>query len=1049
MPIELPSPLIERVKTGKVVLFLGAGASMGSISRSGIPCPSAKTLGEIISDKFLGGEAKDQPLSTVVEYAIAMHDLLAVQDYIREFFDGYYPAEFHKKIASFRWAGIFTTNYDLIIERAYEENSERVQDLVPIVKNSDRIDNTIRSNTTVPYNKLHGCIASWDRTEIPLIFTVDQYVDHKSNRDSLFNRLLEYGREYTIVFIGYSLGDHDIREALLELNKNINIRPRYYTITPNVSDFDRAVWSEKRVDPIAATFEEFISALDGSLDETLRALATPVREFEIERKFIRNDDHLSEAAILALDNDCTHLYKGMQIEPCRADDFFKGNSTGWGAIDREYDCKRMLNDTIMSDAVLIDESERPSICDFYFLGGHAGSGKTCSLKRVAWDAAALFEKICIFVESPSRVDLKPIIEIAEKCGERIYVFIDKCSLHVGEILFLHNTAKRLKVPVTIVAAERQNEWNVDCSPLHIICSDQWLLPYLKEKEIRFLLDKLTEYNCLGVLKSLTRQEQENAFREKAGRQLLVALYEVTVSKPFEEIVFDEYKNIEPEKARLIYRTVCALNKWGVLVRSGLIHRIFNINYEEFRKNFFIPLEHIVQTRTSSTSDHSYQARHPHIAEFVFEQALTNQQERFDLILTILSCMDLGYDSDYRAFREIIKARHLKEQFKDPVMIRKIYDQCKEMADDDDFYHQQIAHFEFKRDNPNYTLAEKHLDIAEKLNPSNSSVNHSRSLLQLQRGRNAKGLERQRLLTSADGYARKSVSANLTSGYGYQTICEVAIEKLKDILDSESPDEMLINETVKEIEGKLAVGLQKYPSSEFLLATESKLWELLGENGKAVSALENAFRANDASPYIASALAKISLRKKDISRAREVLEVLLQTQASDKFCNGLLGKILSLHYPDESDRSLLHLRRSFTQGDTNFTNQFWYARQLYINRQFPEAFTAFKLLQTASIDSYSKNTIEGKLKQRGKPLVLIGRIKKLESTYAFIENRSYPGIHFLHKGNVDETEWDRLSVGQEIAYNLGFSFKGPACTDISLPSSAKASSLPIPVAVNAV
>jgi tetratricopeptide (TPR) repeat protein len=718
----------------------------------------------------------------------------------------------------------------------------------------------------------------------------------------------------------------------------------------------------------------------------------------------------------------------MQIEPCEADQFFKGNSYGWGAIEKNYDCKRLLNDSILSDGVLLDETERNISSDFYFLGGHAGAGKTCTLKRIAWDAAIEFEKICIFIDSPSKLNLKPIIEIAEKCGERIYLFIDKCSLHIGEILYIYNQAKKQNLPVTIIGSERQNEWNIDCTPLHKITSEQWLLPYLKEKEIGSLLDRLTENNCLGLIENLSRKEQESAFREKAGRQLLVALYEVTVSKPFRDIVFDEYKNIEPEKARLIYRTICALNRWGVPVRSGLNHRIFDINYEEFRDKFFLPLEHIVQVRTSNYSDHCYQARHPYIAEFVFEQALQNQQERFDLILTILSCMDIGYGSDYRAFREIIKAKNLIEQFKDPMLIRKIYDQCKEMADNDDFYHQQIAHFEFKRDNPNYTLAEKHLDLAEKLNPSNKSISHSRSLLQFQRGKNASGLERQRLLSSADDYARMSISANDSSEYGYQTICEIALEKLKDLLNDDSIDDLLVNETVKEIEGNLAVGLQRMPGSEFLLSTESKLWELLGENIKAITALEKAFQVNDASPFIASALARIYLKNGKIPESREVLEKLVENCPADKICNGMLGKLISQKFPDEADRALMYLRRSFTDGDSNYTNQFWFARQLYINRDYKEAYDAFNKLKVAPIEPIIKYKIQGDMKASGKLIRLNGRVKKLESTYAFVENANYPGIHFLHKDNMDEAEWDSLTVGRDISYHLGFTFKGPACSD---------------------
>lgn len=1028
----IPSTLIERIQNKKVVLFLGAGASLSATSKDGKSCPKGCELAKIISDKFLGGKEKDKSLSTVAEYAIEEHSLVEVQEFIKDIFNNFEPAYFHKILPSFYWAGIFTTNYDLIIERAYDSCDERCQDLVPVTSNKDRIDQILRTTNSLPYNKLHGCISNWSDTTTPLIFTVDQYVDHKTNRSSLFNRLLDYGREYTFVFVGYSLEDPDIRQALLELNKNIEDRPRYYTVTPTVNRFDMSRWSAKRITTIEASFEDFLNELNSSIDPSLRAFSRKNKKSEVESKFIDNDDSLSSDGLSLLSSDAVYIHSGMNIEASKADNFFKGDSSGWGAIEANYDFKRLLNDQIISDAILIEESDRASICDLYLLSGHAGSGKTCSLKRIAWDAAFDFDKLCFFVDSSSRVNMKPFMEIVEKCGERIYIFIDKCSMHLSEVKFLVQNARKQNLPITIFIAERQNEWNVDCVSLHGLVSESWKLPYLKEKEIQFLLDKLEKYNCLGLISGLSRKEQEKAFRDKANRQLLVALYEVTYSKPFEDIVYDEYKNIEPEKARLIYRTICALNRWGIPVRAGLIHRIFDINFNLFKRDFFLPLENIVQVRVESYGDYAYQARHPYIAEFVFDRSFDDLQDRFDLIMDILSCLDLGYGSDNKAFKELIKANNLMRQFKDPNLIRKIYEHCKDIANESDYYHQQIAIFEMKRDNPNFDKADKHLDIAESLNPSNTTIMHSRSLLRLNRAKSSSGLEKERLLSRASEFAQKSISTEEASTeYGYQTLCEIAIVKLKDYLDSPEPDTKLINEKIKEIEQNLSIALQKFPKSEFITTTEASFKELIGESEQALEALENAFKANDASPFIASALAKIYLKKMQVKSARIVLETLLSTQPADKFCNGLLGMILAKHAPEEDKLALQHLRRSFTKGDFNYYNQFWYARQLYLSRMYEESIDAFRELSSRSIDPDLKNKVMGHLKRNGQIAIFEGNVIKVEPTYAFVNNIDYPGSHFLHKDQMSDKDWDKLSLNSKVKYNLGFSFKGPVCSSAML------------------
>src|ERR1700722_9901094 len=48
--------------------------------------------------------------------------------------NAYRPADFHLLPASFPWAGILTTNYDLIVERAYGQAKSPLQRLVPNVK---------------------------------------------------------------------------------------------------------------------------------------------------------------------------------------------------------------------------------------------------------------------------------------------------------------------------------------------------------------------------------------------------------------------------------------------------------------------------------------------------------------------------------------------------------------------------------------------------------------------------------------------------------------------------------------------------------------------------------------------------------------------------------------------------------------------------------------------------------------------------------------------------------------------------------------------------
>ena len=86
--------------------------------------PLGDNLAELISKKFLNGKYLGSPLSFVSDLAISESSLFEVQRYIYEIFEKYEPNESHILFSSFPWKAIFTTNYDLIVEKSYKKNKD-------------------------------------------------------------------------------------------------------------------------------------------------------------------------------------------------------------------------------------------------------------------------------------------------------------------------------------------------------------------------------------------------------------------------------------------------------------------------------------------------------------------------------------------------------------------------------------------------------------------------------------------------------------------------------------------------------------------------------------------------------------------------------------------------------------------------------------------------------------------------------------------------------------------------------------------------------------
>lgn len=1025
--MELAPYLIEEIKRGNVILFLGSGASMGAQTTNGTKMLSAEELKHKLSERFLGGHDKSLSLASVAELSISECDLVTTQMYINELFKNYQPAPFHKKIPKFKWVSIFTTNYDLIVERAYDECRKiSQQQLIPIYRTSDRMDALVKPPKDVAYIKLHGSINRITETDPPLIVSPEQYLTHRNEREVLFERLKSLGTSHSILFVGHSLEDPDIRQIMKEVETITSSRPRYFAVMLEFSERQLRFWEGKRIQLLKGSFETFLNKLDSSITDVERLIQTPHRNHVIERAFISNDYVLSDSAKSELENSLVYIHESMSLENCDPKLFYRGYSQGWSAIASNVDVRRRISDEIISEVILSDEEERNKSFEMYHIAGSAGSGKSVLLKRLAWDSSIDYQKICLYWESSEKIPVSVIVEIAEKVGERIFLFIDRASTHVPELLHLSQLFNRMSLPITCIVTERTNEWNIECGALQQILTDRFDNRDLSRVEVESLIILLDKHDCLGVLKHQDFDQRIDSFMQKADRQLLVALHEVTSGKPFKKIIEDEYDHVVPRKAQLIYRTICVMNQFNVPVRAGIINRVHGISFELFKKDFFNPLEKIVTiTDYKSTHDIAYLARHPAIAKMVFTYSIKNEDERYEIYISLLHSLDIGYSSDRTVFRELIKFRHLNEVFNSTNKIEEIYNSISNVCGNDDFYFQQFAIFYMRSPQPNYIKAESLLDKAERYGVHNTTIQHSRAELELQRAKSASGLERERLLNKADVLSRNS---NSTTSHAYDTRCKIAFQRLEDAIKTN--DQELISDAVRTAEDILIHALQIFPDDEILLSEEARFAKIINDNERSVKALEKAFTKNPANGYIAFRLSShyLSIKREDL--AMEILNKVLKVNHSDKIVHGALAKIFSGKGEDYKSDAEYHWQHSFTDGDRNPVNQLWFSRQLFINGKYLEHLEQVKKLKQYRVSPQTRHTVRGVIKSAdGAFLIFEGKIIQKEATFALIENPSYQHAHYLHHSNYPENLWDGLKVNDRLKYNLGFTFSGAAAVFI--------------------
>ncbi len=843
------------------------------------------------------------------------------------------------------------------MEDSYQESSEAKQDLIPIHRDTDRIDSLVKDpSNQLAYTKLHGCINKISEQDLPLILTPDQYVTHKDGRASLFKRIIDQGATKPILFIGHSLSDPDIREVMHEIANITSSRPRDWALMYDFREQHKSFWESKRITLIKGSFEDFINELNNSISDIEIEFERRKTAHPTESKFISNESDLTDKSLRVLDNPLSYIYSNMLIEDnCKPDLFYHSYSNGWAPIQQE-------------------------------------------------------------------LDVRSILEIAEKIGERVFLFIDKASSHVSDLLRLIERFKKANLPISCFIAERTNIWNTECTPLHRYITETYDVRKLSLREINDLLDKLEHHKCLGVLANLDRKKQVSEFTNRLDRQLLVVLHEATMAKSFEEIIQDEFDNIADRKAQLIYRTVCIMNQFGVPVRAGIINRIHSVSFQDFKEIFFEPLENVLHVKEELHGDVFYEARHPSIAEMVFSHALSTDDERFNSYISLILSLDIGFSSDRTAFRELIKYKHLSFVFQNPEDIEKIYSTCSKVCGDDDYYYQQFAIFYMRSKKQRFSLAEKYLSMAKEFGRHNSSIDHTWAELELLKASKATGLERDRLYNKAARLALEASKSSSDSSYGHATLCKISISRLEDVLETE--DEELISDATDNAQSQLKYALELHPDADVILDLEAKLALLLRDSARAQRALEKAFSINNTNSYLASALGDIYESKGEVSKAIEVYSLVLSDNHNDKIAHAKLAKIYSIN-PEyiNKDKAEYHWHRSFTDGDANVVNKVWYSRQLYLNNKYDEYRVQIEKMKSLNLPPMTKNAIRGVLQDSNGDVNLVGRVKKSEASYLLIETPGYKGVHFMHISNCPDEKWDELSVGSEVCYKLGFTVSG--------------------------
>lgn len=208
--------LCNRIRDGKCVPFLGAGASMGYEGAHGLP--TAAELAAMLAEEAMYPGVDRNDFLRVCQYYELTFDQYELRRQIgkrlKQAEAG--PGSIHKALAALPVSCVLTTNYDSLMEQAFQEAGKQP---VPAIHDlhGDKVDLEEPTESRPLVYKFHGTI----ERPTTMICTEDDVIEFLSKLITGVPPLPPFIKQAfldsSILFIGYGLKDWNIRVMLRAL----------------------------------------------------------------------------------------------------------------------------------------------------------------------------------------------------------------------------------------------------------------------------------------------------------------------------------------------------------------------------------------------------------------------------------------------------------------------------------------------------------------------------------------------------------------------------------------------------------------------------------------------------------------------------------------------------------------------------------------------------------------------------------------------------------------------------------------------------------------
>lgn len=1002
----LPLGLRQVLESESGVLFLGAGIGHNALDDAGRMMPDAHQLAQELCREFGIDASADVDLAKaaqIVDLRKGRAELLA---FLTKRLKDFKPDESLCWLLSRPWRAIFTTNYDHVIQRAYELNPNPVQTPVTISSVGELVDYDPRFQ--VPVYHLHGAV--FDVPQQNILITENDYAEFRERRRMLFELLKRDMATHSIVYVGYSHRDPNWKMVLAELRSEFapSQIPPSFRICPDTDPLDMEILQAAQLTTIDMGLTDFVREATGMLSSAAIEPRNLLRMRQGVPPDLVTAFETTPAATMRLLRSWVYVNQAPFSEPANVHAFLRGERPNWGLIGQslqfERDVEEMLMEPLLDYATARSDGQPVSL-----LLAPAGYGVTTILMSVASRLARENAGPVFFHRDGAPVSEGDIEFACTLFKVRPYFFIDNAADNASAIQAAQLHVRQLRKSAFFLLGERRNEWR---QLIRTPRAREIPVDPLSEGEIQRLIECLERHRALGQLTNLGPELRAAAIREKHDRQLLVAMREATEGKAFDAIIEGEFRGIADDLSRRLYSVVSCAYKLRQHIRDGVLSSVLGVNIAEMYTQTKKATDGVVDYECIDEAQGVYAARcrHHAIAEIIWERCVPNA-EREDILLRLVGTLNLNYRTDVMLFDILVQSDRQIDSLRALEPKMEFFELACRKDPRSPFVRQHFARMLLREGKLDSALA--HIDTAIAMSPRVRVLYHTRGVILRQMALSIESVDiaRRRLVQSEEAF-RKALHETKLDAYAYQSLAELYLGWAKR---AATADEQAAY--IAKCEMTISEGLREARQRSGLWIVSAQVQRWLGDRPQAIEMLKNASE-NAVAQYL---LADAYRRDHDPVKAIEVLKPIIQADPTDpRICMCYAHSLLEQGETYAEAIAVLRLANLYGMRDPRYIATL--GGMLFMNGQFTDADTVFGAATAQNFPSEEEQRIHYRPHMPLSPETPVefdGEVASVRGGYVWIAVHGYPNI-FCHASKV---RGFIMRKGSKLRFKIGFNARG--------------------------